>query len=378
VVLAALAAAGACLPDLAELPSEVGPLEAGAASFRGCGDGIIETLDDGGDAGESCDPGSDASLAGCEGCQITCEGALDPLSHHCYFAAGTDSSYGGAATRCKDRRAHLVTISSADEAARVTAVASGSSHWIGLARSALLLGAYQANRPEEPGFPYPPLRVPAAAGPCPGCFGVGADAGVFPLADVDASDPQADTSCVAAQGERWFRVPCTSGPDRVTLCEREPTGARERPCIGAYCFSVPQTSGAKTYLLVGSMTEPDVAAETCRELGGSLVVFATNAEREQVVHEILERYPDEPQQLWIGLVRDAGTWVWEDGVLADAEGGRPRPWGNAEPREPSDAGPAAGQGARAFIRVGVSAYDTQLAQADNGPRTPRGYICERR
>ena len=369
----ALAAAVACLPDLAAIAAEDAPFEAGAPPFRGCGDGIIETLDDGGDAGESCDPGSDASVPGCERCRITCEGALDPVSHHCYFLADAATSYGQAATNC-GQRAHVVTFASDDEVALVNRVAvDPAGYWIGLARSPLVLGAYQANRTEEPGFPYLPLLAtgPSGAGPCPGCFGIGADpeAGVFPLADVDASETLADTACVASRGGTWFRVPCNSGPVRSTVCEREPPGARAQDCIGGFCFSLPQTHGQKTYLVAVSAADPDTAALTCGGLdGGSLVVLATSQEREQLAHEIVLRYPNETPELWIGLVDDGGVWSWEDGVAADAATGRPLPWGNAQPK--------AGAGARAFVRVGVGAYDTQLAHADDA-KTPRLYVCQR-
>lgn len=372
LVLAALAAGGACLPDLAAIPAEDASFEGGAAPFRGCGDGIIETLDDGGDAGESCDPGTDASVTGCESCQLTCkDGELDPVSQHCYFVAGSDTSYGAAAQRCKDLRAHVVTFASDAEVTIVSKVAADAAgYWVGLARTPLLLGAYQANRTEEPGFPYPPLTTaPSAAGPCPGCFGVGADAGVFPLADVDASDTATDTSCVASRDGSWFRVPCNSGPSRSTVCEREPAGARAQDCIGGFCFSLPQTVGQKTYLVVVSATDPETAAQSCSGLdGGSLVVFTTREEREQLAHEIVTRYPEESPQLWIGLAEDAGTWVWEDGLVAEPASGRPLPWGNAQPE--------AGAGARAFMRVGVGSYDTQLAYTDD-TKAPRLYVCQR-
>lgn len=369
----AFAAAVACLPNLADISDDGASFEAGTAPLRGCGDGIIETLDDGGDAGESCDPGTDASVTGCASCQITCEGELDPSSHHCYFVAGADTSYGAAATRCKDQRAHVVTFSSDDEVARVGKVAlDPSGYWIGLARSSLLLGAYQANRTEEPGFPYPLLTsAPSATGPCPGCYGVGADAGVFPLADVDASDTLTDTSCVASRSGAWFRVPCNSGPSRATVCEREPSGARAQDCVGGFCFSLPQTRGDKTYLVVVSAADPETAAQNCGGLDrGSLVVLETSQEREQLAHEIVTRYPDESQQLWIGLVQDGGTWVWEDGVTAEpSSGGRALPWGNAQPE--------GGPGARAYLRVGAAAYDTQLAYAGDGTKARRLYVCQR-
>jgi hypothetical protein len=94
----------ACLPDLADIsPTDAGFDGEKIAPFVGCGDGVIATLDDGGDSGESCDPGKpndvDAQAPGCSACQITCEGVLDPATGHCYFAAGA-FDYKGAVGAC--------------------------------------------------------------------------------------------------------------------------------------------------------------------------------------------------------------------------------------------------------------------------------------
>ena len=133
----------------------------------------------------------------------------------------------------------------------------------------------------------------AAQGPCPGCFGVGADAGTFPLADVDASDTTIDTSCVASRGGTWFRVPCSGAITRPTICEREPAGVRGQACGNdGICFTVAQTSGEKTYLVAVSPADPETADTTCRFLdGGSLVVFDSREEREQLAHEIVAAQP---------------------------------------------------------------------------------------
>jgi hypothetical protein len=376
LVSAALLTAGACLPDLAAVAADAA-IEGSVAPFQGCGDGVIATLDDGGDAGESCDPGADAqAVPGCRACQITCEGTLDPKTGHCYFAAGADTSYVAARTRCKAERAHVVTLVSTDEAKLLAQVsADESGYWVGLSRKVSdLLGAYGPpnERPEEPGFAYPnPSADPAARGPCEGCFGIGADAGIFPLADVDASDTTIDTSCVASRGGTWFRVPCSGTVTRPTLCEREPEGVRGQPCGNdGICFTVPRTAGDKTYLVAVSPADPETADTTCRFLdGGSLVVLESREEREQLAHEIVKRNPDIEQQLWIGLHADGGAWAWDDGVVAAAGATRALPWGNAQPQ--------GGPNARAFIRVGATTYDTQLAYADDGGGGARLFICQR-
>jgi hypothetical protein len=364
-------AAGACLPDLAPIAEETSTV----TPFRGCGDGIIATLADGTDSGESCDPGDDTRVSGCANCQITCPSPfIDPKSGHCYFVAGADSSYGAAVTRCKLERAHVVTLASVEEIAFVRNLAADEAgYWVGLSRSSPLLEAYASDRPEEPGFQSPPDNAGASVGPCLGCFGLGADAGVFPSAEPDASAP---ARCVASRGGTWLQVPC-DGTSRPTVCEREPVGVRtvEDCIIGGFCFTVPVTAGEKSYLVVVSASDPDQAALTCAGLdGGSLAVMETREEREQVAHEILARYPEEvEQQLWIGLVADGGAWSWEDGVPAGSSASRPLPWGNAQP----PAGPPT-TGARAYMRLAATAYDTQLAYVDNtSAPAPRLYICQR-
>ena len=369
LALAALAVGGACLPDLAAIAADEAPAESGA-SFRGCGDGIIASLPDGGDAGESCDPGPDAAT-GCSGCQIACEGVIDPKSGHCYFKGGDESSYESARARCNAVRAHVVTFAGDDEVAfvRKNVAADETGYWIGLL-AIPALDVYDSERPEEPAFPFTPRASPAKKGPCDGCFGFGADAGVFPIADMDASN----LFCVASRVDGWSQVPCTAPAPRPTVCEREPVGVRalDDCIIGAFCFGVPKTSGEKTYVVLVSSADPDQAAETCAGLdGGSLVIFGTREEREQVAHEVLGRYVE--KELWIGLAADAGSWSWGDGVK-DLGGGRPAPWGNAQPE--------GGAGARAFMRIALNSetrydYDTQLAYADDGGRTPRAFICQR-
>lgn len=380
--LAAIAVA--CLPDLADIPPDTTAFESGVGPFVGCGDGVIASLDDGGDAGESCDPNSvDAQVPGCRSCQLECpsppRGKLDPTSGHCYFVARSESTYSGANSLCQVEGAHVVTLGSAAEVDFVKSLLvpgdDVAGYWVGLSRVPALGSAYGPSHLEEPGFPYP-AAAGAAAGPCAGCFGLGADpdAGAFPLEDASSGD----APCVVARVSSWLQVECNKGPPRAVLCEREPLGFRAYPCGGALCFSLVSTSSTKTYLVDVSAADPDQAARSCAALdGGSLVVLDSAEEREQLAHEILALDPNAvEQQLWIGLSADAGTWTWGDGVAASA---RPLVWGNAQPATP-DSGAA-----RAFMRLRgsglvtpVAAYDTQLAYADDGARTPRLYICQRR
>jgi hypothetical protein len=371
----AAVAGGACLPELDPLGPEPSADEGGPLPFVGCGDGVIATLDDGGDAGESCDPGAiDAQVPGCRGCQLECEGVLDPTSGHCYFA-GSNVEYSAATSYCQGKGAHLLTLASLKEADLVKRLVPDggdvAGYWVGLSRLPALGEAYGPSRAEEPGFPYPPAGG-FAAGPCEGCFGLGADAGVFPLEEeeLDASSAS-NAQCIAARGGAWFQVACNRGTTRTTICEREPAGRRAQDCIGGFCFTLASTAKVKRYLVVVSAAGPDEAAQTCAGLdGGSLVVLDSAEEREQLAHEILGRDPGAvEQQLWIGLAADGGVWAWEDGVPATADAGRPLPWGHAQPV-------ASGAG-RAFMRLHALAYDTQLAYADDGGKAPRLYVCQR-
>ena len=377
VVIAVLAAAPvlavACLPVLSPIPDAPVPLE-GSTPFVGCGDGLIATLDDGGDAGESCDPGKpndpDAQAQGCTACQIVCEkdGAIDPRTGHCYFPVGRSDNYQAATTSCKARGAHVVTFVSAAEVALAEGVAGdagANGFWVGLLQNPALGEAYGPAHAEEPGFPFPPQP---GQGPCEGCFGVGADAdaGTF---RVDNPGGAPETRCVASVNGAWAQVPCR-GPLRTTLCEREPVGTRAQTCFGGYCFTLPSTAGKKAYLVSFLGADLAQAVQSCAQLaGGSLVMLDSAEEREQLAHEILIHDDAVVQQeLWLGVVQDGGTWTWEDGVPL-ASSPRPRPWGNAQP----DASP----GVRAFMRLTETAYDTQLAYPDDGGALPRFFICQR-
>jgi hypothetical protein len=386
---AAIAAAAACLPDLAAIVTEDASLESGSVThFTGCGDGIIATLDDGGDAGESCDPGAaavqaDADVPGCTAqCQLRCEGTIDPTSGHCYFVAGTSETYGNANTLCTLAKAHIVTFASNAEAELVnTQVAPDApTYWVGLSQNAAFGSAYFANQPDEPGY------APPSGAACTGCFGIGDTGGIF-ASEVEAgTTPCLATSAPAgatSTARTWLQVACdrTDGGavtrSRTTICEREPIGARAQDCIGGFCFTLARTAGSKRYLAVVAPTDPDTAQQVCSGLdGGSLVTFGSREEREQLAREIRFHYPVDPEEIYIGLVEDGGSWTWDDGVVADVDAAstRPSPWGNAQPSTS-----AAASGARAYMRLATSgAYDTQLAYADDGTKPARIYVCQRR
>lgn len=370
---AVLAALGACLPTLAPIGAADAAADAEITLFSGCGDGFIETLDDGGDAGESCDPG-DASVIGCESCRFVCSGAIDEVGH-CYFVVEDTTDFGVASTACAVENAHVVTLASQREAAFVSALVDGGAHWVGLSRASDLKGEpYAASEVQEPGWPRSIEK-------CSGCFAVGADAatnafGLHP----DARDAAAsDLNCVVAEDGRWLATTC-SGPPKKTICEREPVGQRQFFCGGAYCTNIAATAGRKRYVISIDEATAEEAAEECRlryaSENGKLVVFETREEREQLVREILTRFSptaQTPFTFWIGLSAptDGGPWAWDDGVVDGTTApARPFEWGASEP--------ATSSGSRAFIYVTARArVDQQLAYADDAGTTKRGYVCQR-
>jgi len=327
---------------------------------------------DGGE-GESCDPG-DASVLGCVGCKITCEGLLDERTLHCYFAAGADDAFASALQRCLALNAHVVTLGSGREAELVDTLVADAGYWVGLARSSGL-GAYVAAAPGEPGYP-----IVGSSGPCLGCFERGSDGGVFPA----LRDGGESTECVVSIGGRWSGVPCASSAAPVerfeTVCEREPPGLRLENCGGVPCLSLPVTRTTKSYLLFSQPMTAEDAEQSCGALGARLVTFETREERESLARE-LEKLLREPRlTAWIGLRRTDGGFVWDDGVPDGADGGptsgtatpvRPPPWGDREPR--------ADAGARAFLTIRDQVYDSQLVRTADEIAEParRAFVCEK-
>lgn len=358
----------ACLPDVSIVPDA---LEGGPApGFRGCGDGVIATLDDGGDAGEWCDPG-EAGAKGCTAdCRIACDpdGGIDPKTRHCYFAIGPRTTYGDAVDECRRAGAHVVTIGSTDEATFVDGTFdAGAGYFVGLVYDQAVSQAYASAAPDEPAYPGFPFT-----GPCAGCFGAGVDPAdanggaipVSPLVDGGAASP-----CVIARGGRWEAVPCIGEVAIDVVCEREPVGRRIEACSGGFCFTLAATEGKKTYILDVASSSAEEAPLACAQYGGTPVIFGSREEREELAHEILQLFTPDPElTYWIGASQDGGAWVWDDGLpVASTNAGtdRPPPWGDKEP-----AGAP-----RAYMRIAAGAYDTQLAHADSSDRRPT--LCQR-
>lgn len=358
---AVLSAWTACLPELDALK---GPRDAGgeddAASIvtGGCGDGVIATLDDGGDAGESCDPG-EALPAWCPECRIVCEGRLDEIGGHCYFALDAGVTFTEANAQCGARGAHVVTFASDDEARLVDELAGdGGSYWIGLVKSGAL-GAYAPSKAGEPGLPSEPDAS------CAGCYARGG--AVAAAADDAGGDPQ----CIVATDGGWARAACDT--TRLAVCEREPVGRRTFFCFPLQCATVAATAGRKRYLIDAIPRTAAEAKAQCEAYdGGALAMFDTREEREQVLAE-LARLPTAvtPITAWIGITTDddGGAWRWDDGMPV-AGGTRPLPWAEAQP--------AGAGGGRAFVRYDTNRYDSELALTEDGTgETLRASLCQR-
>jgi hypothetical protein len=383
----------ACLPDLERSVNAV-PTDAGPPP---CGNGLIDW-----EAGEQCDPATDAAVPGCKHCKIDCpgmnDGALpsyvDPASDHCYFVlpleAGADPEKA-----CAVEKAHVITLGSPQEVSQVVDTPGAppllpprriESLWLGLVPN-----------PHEDGGEITYSSVvdePGLGRACPGCFG--ARLGDHGLAPVKGES--ADAGCVSwvgISGEHWYATSCDA--NLATICEREPVGSRSTNCNGAPCFTVPLTAPGKTYLWSPTPTSAEGGAEYCAELSdagkASLVVFSAGGqagqeEREQVFYQLLH-LPNTagivPTAFWIGLTlspppQDGGStlWVWDDGRSEDQY---PLQWGDHEPKTTQ-------LGARAFALqtstaygVPAATYDTQLAHArdpdagDGGPET-HSVLCQ--
>jgi hypothetical protein len=360
---AAVAAVGACLPDVEIVPFRADASTAVEAIVT-CGDGLIDTLEDGGDAGESCDPGEGGIAPGCEHCQVTCPGVIDDASAHCYFAVAPTTSQSEAANAC-GQPAHVVTIASLNEALLVddfaARVADASAYWIGLKYSE----NYETDVVHEPGFP-------GEGNSCVGCFGLD-DGGTFPVQR--GTEGATNHNCLVADHGRWLKVPCAGDAGYATICEREPPGQRAKSCAGPFCTTLIATAGRKRYVLSLEKASASAAEEACnKNFGGSLVMLESAAEREQLSSELTALFPqktntspgvERPVTFWIGAsATPDGTWSWDKPIDAGI------PWAHEQPK---------GDGARrAFMRIKEDDFDTQLAWSnDDTGDAGRYFVCER-
>ncbi|NOU33350.1 MAG: C-type lectin domain-containing protein [Polyangiaceae bacterium] len=348
--------AAACLPDL---PTATAPFDASRLPARGCGDGFVDFA---ADAGEQCDPG-EAGVPGCTtGCKLDCEGgALDPVSGHCYFPLSKSASFAKASEACLTKAAHVVTLGSEEELAFVSA-RYPAPIWVGLAQNSTAAGAYTPpSNVRESGWPLPP-----ATGPCPGCFAVADDAGIFPPEGPLDGGP---SGCVTTHEGVWHATPCNlPGPGFSVVCEREPAGTRTESFNETLRISLAETAKKKRYLYSPSEDTAEGAVATCKLLGGRLVVFESRAEREELGREIAQLLPPQTPvgTFWIGLAAVGGVFTWDDGT---PEAAHPAAWGDQEPKGTGDR--------RAYMHIAQTSYDSTLVRADDDATARRPFVCER-
>jgi hypothetical protein len=156
------------------------------------------------------------------------------------------------------------------------------------------------------------------------------------------------------------------------------------------CFDLVWTYGKKTYVYGFNPLPADAAEQTCRALGGRLIVLRSRDEREQLWKELVNQsFVPTPVSVWIGLskgpvsgVADAGIdgdasdaasgggtasgWIWDDDASADAY---PSPWGWGRPHT--------GESTRAYLySEQPAASDNTLARNDGPMPAALPYVCE--
>jgi Lectin C-type domain len=355
---AAFMAAVSCLPDIST--ANVAPFDAGDTGPPPpqpgfCGDGVIDL-----DAGEQCDP-ADAAVVGCASCQVTCDGGyIDPATDHCYFGLDDSNNASNANAACENAGAHLVTFASETEFDEVLAWKKGD-FWVGLQLDPSVAGVYHplSNTVVEPGWRFT----------CEGCY-AHVDAGLkdLPRFFPDGGAGIRAVSCVVALGFPelpWETLACDPVLRHGVVCEREPIGTTGHACNGGFCLATRGPTGHR-YLFVENGVTAQQAAIDCKSIGATLVVFETHEEREEIARELLAHKSSPPPQLWIGLSRVGAVWTWANGA---PETKYPSEWGDNQPL---------GKTVNfAWIQISSSAFDTQLAHADDGADTTKlPYLCE--
>ncbi len=354
----AFMAAVSCLPNIST--AGVAPFDAGDAGNPPtpsgfCGDGIIDF-----DAGEHCDP-ADGAAPGCNACQIMCDGGLlDPATDHCYLALPSVAKIEAARAECENTGGHLVTFVSETEFANVLAWKK-ADFWVGLNLDTV------AAPPTYVPFGSTVME-PGWSRNCDGCYAhVDGSARDIPRLLPDASGPK--PTCVLARAaidQSWVTVTPDLGVGQAAVvCEREPVGTTARFCNQPTCVATRGTPPHRYQYFPEAVTAQE-AADRCTSNGARLVVFETREGREQLARELASFLPPAPiPEIWIGLVRGkGGTWAWADGAPVTQY---PLEWGDNQP--------SGANTAFAYISLSTSAYDTQLAHADDGT-TPRPYLCE--
>ena len=382
----------ACIPDLITDPPVFVSQEAGGGGPPRCGDGVVQNVGayDGGStpADEECDPsngldaGADAGQIGCTSdCKIDCVGGeIDRDNGHCYFVAtggaiSLNDGIGSAEQLCESASGHVVTF--ADEAERAfveskfadtTRVGLTAGYWMGLSLDLTRVAYVTIDLDQN--------RTPGWAPTCTGCYAPPNVDGGIPRLVYDAGG-----SCVIDVVDAgWSQLPCSSLPTSIpVVCEREPIGDYWSTCNFGLCASLPETVTQKRYLFSPSLVSASQAADECKGVGGSLVVFGTRQERETLFRTLVHHFEiartsdpsvRAPQDVWIGYSVDAdGGEGWDgDGGFVGS------PWGDGQPAKNVTL-PARAYATLVNADLQAQNYDVQLAHDDQGDVT-RPYVCQ--
>lgn len=285
---------------------------------------LLETRCEGGasdgslDPGEECDDGNEEDGDGCSLCRVECEGKKDENTFHCYFATPAKGTAETARDACRVSGAALVTLRSDHErTVALSALAQGAE-----AHTAYVLGTLQTQSTmlsfaaPDPISVYREPGVLLASDPlplqCSGCYGASGLSFTAP----------GDRLVLGASGFR------TGAPGELLpgLCERIPAGSPKNLCPGAECVSGAAADlriRGKRYAYVSTPAPYVQAEQRCRDLGGHVVFFESEDEREEVLRHF--SFVLSTEASWLGLTRGASGWVWSDGV-PDGQG-RPKVWG---------------------------------------------------
>jgi hypothetical protein len=398
----AVAAAVACIPDLPDVASagdggadaDVFSLDAGGEAVipAGCGDGIIDLA-----AGEQCDPGPagrGSTVFGCSpDCTMQCPagaGFLWPKNNHCYELAaasassltlGADRGVCGALPGALPGYVHVATFASEEEFTAVATNVDAGWFWVGLAET----------KDDDDYVAYGVDFEPGWSTPCTGCYAHNPNpmAGL-PLGNVMGSGA---AYCVQASSDlhqkAWEKIPCGGlDPGIHVVCEREPVGSYAWQCDAGTCLDVVWTHGKKTYVYGLVPLSADAAEQTCRALGGRLVVLGSRDEREQL-SKAIGKVGIPMSKVWIGLAQptttgaadsgdaaigaDAGgptstDWIWDDDASLDAY---PPPWGWARPQTNGITS------TRAFLTYEEPPQSDDSLARNDAPMLPAlPYVCE--
>jgi len=354
--------------------------------------------------GEQCDPPSrDPSHSYCRNdCTVDCAGGyVWPKNNHCYqllpvpqsasaYSAGPDSATGHCAQSISG--GHPVTFASEEEYQAVLgyyadAGGGGAPFWVGLqvTQSFTDNGHYTSavDHDLEPGW------RPA----CPGCYAHTPD----PSLPLQGDQGGCVLAMPNAHPTAWQAAKCYGGGPQRVLCEREPSttaaSSQAIPCDAGVCINLVYTYPRKSYVYMDIELPEEEAGQSCRDIGGRLVVLESRDEREQLWYQLYHQGATSfPNQFWVGLARarpadadagaeagEAGTsvrsgpWTWENDAGADAYAPE---WAYSQPLGTGIAAATT----RAFLSIQPNASYSSLASnaildPTNDPPI-YAYVCE--